>query len=119
VRLYPSSSRIPGQYAKVTLKSQYTNGTAFSGIHTVLKDASDNTLSRGFTQSTIGMPINQNLTLLWNNFGTKTYQNSAITVSDSSQFTEWSDTIFDWGGKQKIKLFTQRGNYTDTGKYSP
>jgi hypothetical protein len=105
----------PGNYAKITYQAQDTNGNAISGLYGGFKEASSGlALTQGYTPYTVGVPINDNLNVIWNNYGTHVWQYATPAPTNfqtSSQQTSW-------GGQQGIDI-TSTGTYTDTGVFTP
>lgn len=101
----------PGNFARVTYQSSYTNGAGLNGMGTGTRDSTGTLLTKGFTPFTVGMPTNQNLIVSWNNWAPNYYQ-----YGDTNT-TEFGDVKASWGGEQTIRMGTNGGIYTDTGRY--
>lgn len=101
----------PGNYARITFQSTYTNGVTLNGMGSATRDSTGTYLTKGFTPFTVGLPTNQNLITSWNNWSTYYYQYGDTTA------TELSDVKASWGGEQTIQMNTNGAIYTDTGRY--
>lgn len=82
-----------------------------------IKDASGNTLSRGYTPFTIGIPEDQNTTVIWTNYGTHNITGRQTNTSEQSWVIAPPPS---WGATQVIVANNPGGgsNYYSQGNYT-
>lgn len=104
---------IPGNFAKTTYRAQ-AGGSSLPGMLVTTTTAAGATMSRGYTPYTVGSPINQDITVIWNNYGTHNI------IGRTHNVVENSFVVASWGATQIIRLNVAGGsqNYFDQGNYT-
>ncbi len=106
----------PGSYAKITYKAYATSCSCDPSMFGGFRDSAGNLISQGYSPFTVGIPISQQITTYWNNYGTHTIQ--GVTTNVDSSNLVWPPQS--WGTTQTITVNTAGGskNYYDQGNFS-
>lgn len=82
-----------------------------------IKDASGNTLSKGYTPFTIGIPTSSDITVVWTNYDTHNITGRQTNTSEQSWVIAPPPS---WGATQVIRTSIAGGsaNYYDQGNYT-
>lgn len=105
------NSANPRSYALMTYQAK-VGGSPLPGMYGGFRDSGGNLISQGFTPYSVGVPVNQQLTVYWNNYQTHVISSATTTA------TQISYTNTNYGAVQVISVPSSGGSYSDTGNFS-